>query len=135
MTSESRHLSEWIDRPAEVVYEYAADPAHLPEWAPGLGTSVELVDGQWFVQTSDGRVGFAFVPGNAYGVLDHHVTLPTGQVIYSPMRVIPDGNGGGSSEVIFSLRRMPGMTDEEFARDAAAVAADLARLKRIAEGR
>jgi len=135
VSSESRHLSEWIDRPAAVVYEYAADPANLPEWAPGLGSSVEMVNGQWFVQTSAGRVGIAFVPRNDYGVLDHDVTLPSGQVVHNPLRVMPDGTGGASSEVVFSLRRMPDMTDEEFARDAAAVAADLARLKRIVEGR
>lgn len=58
-----------------------------------------------------------------------------GRVIYNPLRVISDGDGDGSSEVVFALRRLPGVTDEEFARDAAAVAADLARLKRIVEGR
>jgi hypothetical protein len=79
-----------------------------------------------------GRVGFAFVPRNEYGVLDHDVTLPTGEVVYNPMRVIADGNG---CEVVFTLRRRPGMSDEEFARDADAVAADLSRLKRVLEGR
>jgi hypothetical protein len=61
--------------------------------------------------------------------------LPSGQVIYNPLRVMSDGSGDGSSEVVFSLRRLPGMTDEDFAGDAAAVAADLASLKRIVEGR
>jgi hypothetical protein len=36
---------------------------------------------------------------------------------------------------VFTVRRRPGMSDEEFAEDAEAVAADLARLKRIVEGR
>ena len=35
---------------------------------------------------------------------------------------------------MFTLRRLPGMSDEEFARDANAVAADLTRLKRVLEG-
>jgi hypothetical protein len=30
-----------------VVYDYAFDPANLPQWAPGLGSSVEHVDGQF----------------------------------------------------------------------------------------
>jgi hypothetical protein len=130
MTSHSTHLSESIDRPADEVYEYASDPANLPEWAPGLGTSVEKVGEEWFVETSMGRVGFAFVERNAHGVLDHDVTLPSGETIHNPMRVIRDGTG---SEVVFTLRRLPNMTDEEFARDAEAVAADLARLKRLLE--
>ena len=64
MTSESKHLSERINRPADEVYDYASDPANLPEWAPGLGSSVEQVDGRWFVDTPMGRVGFAFAPRN-----------------------------------------------------------------------
>jgi hypothetical protein len=130
MTSHSTHLRESIDRPADEVYEYASDPANLPEWAPGLGTSVEKVGEEWFVETSMGRVGFAFVERNDHGVLDHDVTLPSGETIHNPMRVIRDGTG---SEVVFTLRRLPNMTDEEFARDAEAVAADLARLKRLLE--
>jgi hypothetical protein len=64
MATESRHISEWIGRRADEVYDYASDPANLPQWAPGLGSSVENSGGQWFVQTSMGRVGFAFVPRN-----------------------------------------------------------------------
>lgn len=130
MTSESRHLSEWIDRPADEVYEYASDVANLPEWAPGLGSSVEKVDDRWFVETSGGRVGFAFVQRNEYGVLDHYVTLPSGEVVYNPMRVIADQSG---CEVVFALRRRRGMSDEDFRADTDAVSADLTRLKQVLE--
>jgi hypothetical protein len=132
MTSESLHISERIGRPVGEVYEYAVDPANLPEWAPGLGSAVENVEGQWFVGTPMGRVGFAFVERNAYGVLDHEVTLPSGEVIYNPLRLIRDGEG---CEAVFTLRRLPGMSDEEFERDAKAVAGDLARLRKILEER
>jgi polyketide cyclase/dehydrase/lipid transport protein len=132
MKAESRHVSERIDRPAAEVYEYAVDPANIPEWAPGLGNGVELVDGQWFVDTSMGRVGVAFAERNRFGVLDHDVTLPSGEVISNPMRVVPNGAG---SEIVFTVRRRPGMSDADFAEDAGAVAADLARLKRIIEDR
>ena len=130
MPSESRQISESIDRPAAQVYDYAADPAHLPEWAPGLGRSVENVDGRWFVETPAGRAGVAFVERNEFGVLDHEVTLPSGDVIYNPMRVVPNGDG---CEVVFSLRRLPGMSSEDFERDAGLVQADLTRLKQILE--
>jgi len=131
MASESRHISEHIDCNTDEVYDYASDPAHLPEWAPGLGSSVERVDGQWFVDTSDGRAAFAFVERNDLGVLDHEVTLPSGETFYNPMRVLPDGDG---CEIVFTLRRLPGMSDEEFDRDTALVQADLTRLKRVVEG-
>ena len=46
MTSESLYISERIGRPADEVYEYAVDLANVSEWAPGLGSVVENVDGQ-----------------------------------------------------------------------------------------
>jgi Polyketide cyclase / dehydrase and lipid transport len=130
MPYESRQISESIDRPSAEVYDYAADPAHLPEWAPGLGSSVENVDGRWFVETPAGRAGLAFVERNEFGVLDHEVTLPSGDVIYNPMRVVPNGDG---CEVVFSLRRLPDMSSEDFDRDAGLVQADLTRLKQVLE--
>ena len=72
-----------------------------------------------------------FVPRNEYGVLDHYVTMPSGEVVHNPMRVIVDGDG---CEVVFTLRRRPEMTDEEWARDADLVAGDLARLAGVLEG-
>src|SRR5215470_15230643 len=126
MASESMHISERINCPADKAYEYASEPANLPQWAPGLGSSVEKIDDRWFVETSEGRVGFTFVQRNEYGVLDHYVTLPSGEVVYIPMRVIADDGG---CEVVFTLRRRSGMSDENLRADAAAVAADLTRLR------
>jgi Polyketide cyclase / dehydrase and lipid transport len=131
MATESEHISAWIDRSADEVYEYASDPANLPNWASGLGSSVARVDGQWVAESPMGRVAFAFVPRNDYGVLDHNVKLPSGEIVYNPMRVLAAEAG---CEVVFTLRRRPGVSDEEFARDANAVRADIARLKRLTEG-
>jgi hypothetical protein len=130
MPSETRHITESIDRPAADVYEYVSNPMNIPKWAQGLGTSVEQVGGRWFVDTSPGRVGVAFAERNTLGVLDHDVTLPSGEVVYNPMRVVPDGAG---SEVEFILRRRPEMSDDDFERDAGLVQADLTRLKHILE--
>lgn len=65
-------------------------------------------------------------------VLDHVATLPSGRAFYNPLRVLPDGD---ACEVAFTLWREPEITDAEFERDAAAVAADLARLKAFVEAR
>lgn len=131
MTQESRHISERINRPAGEVYAFASDPTNLPIWAPGLGHSVEQADGQWFVETPEGRARLAFAPPNDLGVLDHYVTLSSGEVVYVPMRVLADETG---SEIVLTVRRRPGMTDDAFRADGDAVAADLARLKRVLEG-
>jgi hypothetical protein len=132
MASETRHLSVSIDRPVAEVYEYTADPANVPQWAPGLAKAVDFVDGQWVADSPMGRISFAFAPRNDFGVLDHDVTMPSGDVVHNPMRVIVDGSG---SEVVFTLRRLPQLSDEEFERDAAAVSADLAALKRVVEAK
>jgi hypothetical protein len=131
MAAESRHLSMHIDRSTDEVYAFAGDPANLPQWAPGLCTSVEQVDGQWIAETGTASVQLAFAPTNPFGVLDHDVTLPSGETVHNPMRVIVDDSG---CEVVFSLRRQPGMSDDDFDRDADAVLADLERLKQVIEG-
>jgi hypothetical protein len=130
MTSRSWHVSEHINRPAAEVYAFASEPANLARWAPGLGTSVHQAGGQWFVDTPAERVRLDFAPRNDLGVLDHYLTFGSGEVLYVPMRVIADDSG---SEVVFTVRRRPGMTDVEFKADGGAVAADLARLKHLLE--
>jgi hypothetical protein len=126
LTSESRHLSTHIDRSAQDVYDYASDPSHLPEWAPGLGSSIALIDRQWIMESPMGRIVLTFAPRNEFGVLDHQVTLASGETFYNPIRVTTDGAG---CEIVFSLRRQAAMSDEEFERDADAVLSDLVRLK------
>jgi hypothetical protein len=132
MAAPSRHLGIWIDRPATEVYDYACQPANLPHWAAGLGSSIELVEGRWVAQSPLGQVVVEMTEPNRYGILDHRVILATGESFANPMRVIADGEG---CELVFTLRRQPGVSDAEFDRDAEAVAADLANLKRLLERR
>lgn len=129
-SEQSRHISVHIDRPASEVYAYASEPTNMPEWASGIGDAIDEVDGRWVVQTAGGPIDVEFAPRNEFGVLDHWVTLPSGEVVYVPLRAIADETG---CEVVFTLRRLAGMSDEEFARDAAAVTADLDRLKAVME--
>jgi hypothetical protein len=117
----SRHVSVWIDAAPEAVYAFASDPDGLPRWAAGLADPA-LADAD-----------VEFVPDNEFGVLDHVVRLPTGEQVYNPMRVIPAGAGEPRCEAVFTLRRRPGMSDEQFEADAAAVAADLETLRRLVE--
>jgi hypothetical protein len=121
-TPRSRHVGVWIDATPDAVYAFASDRAELPRWAAGLADP----------SLSDAVV--EFVPQNALGVLDHVVRLPSGEAVYNPMRVIPGGTGETGCEVVFTLRRGPGVTDAEFEADAAAVAADLQTLRGLLEG-
>ncbi|GAB3237717.1 SRPBCC family protein [Kineococcus gypseus] len=130
MTERSRHLSVHVDRPVAEVYAFASDPANLPLWAPGLGGPLVHEDGAWSVLTPHGRARLEMTPLNEHGVLDHVVTTPSGERVHVPLRVVADGAG---SEVVFTLRRAPGTSEEEFEQDAERVNADLALLKQVVE--
>jgi hypothetical protein len=132
MPSGSRHIAVAVDRPWREVADYVGNPANLPAWAEGLGSGIAEGDGAWTASTPGGRVEIRFVPPNPYGVADHDVVLPTGEVVHVPLRVLPLGDG---AEVVLTIRRGPGVPDSAFDADEAAVRADLDRLKRVLEGR
>jgi hypothetical protein len=128
----SRTLSVTIARPWMEVYAYASDPRNMHHWAAGLGQDFAPDGDGWAFHDPNGhRVRLTFTPANVYGVLDHDVFAPTG-VVHSAMRVMPNGEG---AEVTFLLLQLPGTTDTEYARDAAAVHKDLETLKAILEKR
>jgi hypothetical protein len=131
---ESRHVSSWIEASPEVVYEFAADPHTWRRWAAGLaeGGLRQTADG-WVADSPMGKVTVEFAPPNEFGVLDHVVRLPSGEAVYNPLRVIPGGVGEPRCEVLFTVRRRPGMTDAQLDADASAVAADLDTLRLLLE--
>ena len=126
----SRHLSVSIKRSANEVYDFVSVPENFPLWASGLGKSLSKVDGVWIAETQQGPVRIRFLERNEFGVLDHWVSAKPGLEIYIPLRVI--ANEGGS-ELVFTLFRLPGMSDEKFAADAEWVMLDLVFLKNLLE--
>ena len=127
---ETRLISISIARDPQAVYDFVSNPANLPHWASGIGTSIKNVNGEWVAETPNGPVKVRFTPQNNLGVLDDYVTLPTGAVIYVPLRVITNGSG---SELTLTLFRQPDMTDQKFREDANWVLRDLTKLKDIME--
>jgi len=127
----SRTLSVSIARPPAEVYGFVADAANLPKWANAFCRSVRRAGAEWIVETPDGPVRLRFVHWNQWGVADHRVTLPSGDELVNPMRVVANGSG---SEVLFTLFQRPGMSDVRFYEDAGMVQRDLETLKRVLEG-
>lgn len=127
----SRTITCSLDRPAAAVYEFVSNPENLSKWVRSFCLSVRKTGDNWKMETPTGWVGIQFVPANDFGVLDHVVTLPDGQSILNPMRVVANGEG---SEVIFTLFQLDGMSDEQFAKDSGMVEADLRSLKAMLEG-
>ena len=127
---QSRNLSVSINRNAKDVYNFICVPENFPRWASGLGKSLNKADGEWIAETARGPVKVRFTERNEFGILDHWVSLKPGLQIYIPMRVIANGNG---SELIFTLFRLAGMSDEQFSADAEWVMRDLTSLKNLLE--
>jgi hypothetical protein len=103
-----------IERSAPDVYDFVSDPKNLPQWASGLNAAVKV----------------RFVERNKLGVLDHYVSVDSGPEVYMPMRVFPNGEG---SEVLLTVFRQPGVSDEKFAEDTQWVRRDLEALKELLE--
>lgn len=127
---ESKMLRVVIERLPDEVYEYAANPMHLPEWAKSFCLSVRKENDDWVVQTPDGPMVLEFAARNPYGILDHYVTVAPGRRLLNPMRVIPNGMG---SEVIFTFFKPDDIPMEQFELEAVNVMQDLQLLKRILE--
>ena len=127
----ARHIGMAIERPVADVYAFLAKPENWPPWASGLGGSFRRVgENEWRAVTPTGEATIRFSAPNAFGIVDHEVATADGATVSVPMRVVANGEG---SEIVFTLFRQPGMSDQQFAADADWVARDLATLKSILE--
>ena len=122
-----RTVSVTVNRPAAAVYEYLAEPRNFPRWSEFL-TTIRPDGGDWIAGTPHGEVRIRFVERNQFGIVDHHVTTPTGATVYVPLRVVANGPG---AEVLFTVFRLPEMTDEQFEADVGLVENDLTNLSRV----
>jgi hypothetical protein len=129
---ESELVSQSVDAPADAVYAFAARMENLPQWASGLAAGIEQRDGDWYTQSPMGEVKVVMAPPNAFGVLDHDVTLPDGTTVHNAFRVTPCGDG---SLLVFVVLRLPGVDQPRFNADVAHVRKDLSALKAIMEAR
>jgi len=127
---EVRNISVSILRSPKDVYAFASNGENLPRWATGIGQTIRNVNGEWIADGPVGHVRVRFAPRNDLGVLDHDVGLESGATVHNPMRVVPNGTG---STVIFTLLRLPGVSEQKFADDATWVEKDLTTLKGLLE--
>ncbi|HEY1170651.1 MAG TPA: SRPBCC family protein [Verrucomicrobiae bacterium] len=130
MNTEAVTLSTSIHCAADKVYEFILNAENMPRWA--FCKSMRKVGkNEWMMGTADGEFPVRFVTRNEFRVADHYVTIAPGNIVYSPMRVLDNGQGG--CVVTFTLFRLPTMSDADFARDRGMVEKDLAKLKELME--
>ena len=125
-----RKIAVTIGRPAAEAYEFLSQPENFPKWASGLGRALRQVEGEWIADTEHGPARVRFSEPNAFGVLDHAVTLPQGRSVYVPLRVVAKGAG---CELELTLFRQLDASDAQFAADAEWVKRDLDAAKRLLE--
>lgn len=122
------HIS--IERNWRDVYDFAAKPENMPLWASGLSSGLEADGEAWVARGPLGSVRVKFTPKNDFGVMDHVVTMESGLDVRNALRVVPNGDG---SEVMFTLLKLPGVSEEQFEADFKWVLKDLNTLKRLLE--
>ena len=125
-----RTITVSIDREWRAVYDFASIPQNFQRWAAGLGRRFERSGEDWAAEDPDGHpIRIRFSPPNEFGVLDHTVSAE-GRETRNAVRVVPNGTG---AEVMFTLLKTPGMAEEMFIADGAAVERDLNALKSLLE--
>jgi len=109
--AKSVEISVYINRDAREVFDYVSNLANLRHWAKSIRPGMEA-------RSADSR---------SYGVIDQWVAVGR-KTYFRAMRVTDYYE---ASSVVFTLRGTPDLDEAE----AAAIAADLQRLKRILEER
>jgi uncharacterized membrane protein len=132
MTAQSKTLSVSVNRPADEVYAFMSNTQNLSTWAAGLCRSIvkDLGNHTWLINTPNGEATVRFVEKNKFRIMDHYVKQGHDPEVYIPIRILENEQG---SEVVFTLFRLPGMTDERFEQDRQAVQKDLDTLKKLLE--
>jgi hypothetical protein len=129
-------LAQWrieavtIERDADEVYEYAANPANFAEWATSFCQSVRESEAGWCIETTEGEMTLRFAERNPYGIMDHYVASAGGPERANHARVVPAGNG---SRVIFTVFQAKDPLDLPLALGCRNVSEDLQMLKSVLE--
>ena len=115
-----------IDAAPAAVVAFMADLENWKAWAPWIKSVSRTAPNGWELDTGDGTMRMRFAAQNAFGVLDHEVTLASGVTLTNSLRVTPNGTG---SELAMVLLQWPHLSDAEFDRDVQAVTDDFERIK------
>jgi hypothetical protein len=111
------------------VIAWLRDLNNWATWAPWIQSVSQISTREWTLATEAGMMQVRFVEPSSFGVLDHDVSLESGETAFNSMRVLPNGSG---SELVMVLFQRPSMSRDQFQRDVEAVTDDLARMRRAA---
>ena len=127
---QSNTQSVTIRRDPVTVFEYVAGPLNLPQWATEFCQDVRPHGDDWLVTTTEGDVPVAFRTDPEAGVVDFVLRPAPGVEVVAASRVLPNGDG---AEYVFTQFQAPGMPDEAFDGQVAALRRELDQLKDLLE--
>jgi hypothetical protein len=121
-----------INSAAEKVYDFVSIPENFPKWATAFCLSFQksIEENKWIIDTPNGQATIRFAEKNKFGIVDHFVSPSPNFEIYIPMRIVTNNLG---SEVMFTIFRLPNMSDDQMAKAIDLVEKDLNNLKQIME--
>ena len=125
MTMRANTKSVTIPASTEEVFAFLGDPGNLPTWAVGFARGIRRDGDSWIVQTADGEFPIRYGIDEGRGTIDIHTTVAPGVEVSAYSRVLANGSG---AEYVFTHFQEPGMPDEVFAGQSAALAEELALL-------
>lgn len=120
-----------IASPSQRVYRFLADPRNYPSWsAMEEGGYHRLDNGDWAGHTAFGFRHVRFTPPNAFGILDHALFVPGGEILFSPMRIVANDE---ASELIFTFFQRADTDDAQFDSTLEWIRVDLLSLVSVVE--
>lgn len=128
MRADTRTISIEAD-PVRVV-EFLSDPDNLPRWAVGFAKAVRQTPDGWIVETGSGDVPIRIAADAVAGTVDFRMTPAPGLDVLAASRAIPRGP---ATEYVFTQFQAPGMPDEVFEKNVAALGHELTVLKALLE--
>jgi hypothetical protein len=131
-----RSSTQTISLPVDQLQAFAflAEPQNLPRWAVGFCHAIRPTDEAttWIATTGQGEVRVRYVADPKTGVIDFHLSPAPGVDVLAASRVVPNGD---HAEYVFTQFQSPGMPDEVFAAQVAALGDELQVLARILSAR
>jgi len=110
------------------VFAYLSQSANIPEWAPGFARDVRVDGDDVLVTNDDGERRVRVQLNEEFGIVDFLAVRADGLRLSSTIRIV--ATGAHATEVLFTLFRIPGEYDENFAERAEVIPGELAFVQR-----
>ncbi len=88
----SVHQSISIKCTPQKLFDFISNPLNWPLYSE-FNLKVEKKEGYWLIETPQGPLKHVIISDKQYGIMDTIITLPSGNDMLVPSRILPNGNG------------------------------------------